>query len=430
MVPNGWKIARFDELGISTIDGDRGKNYPKKEEYSSEGYCLFLGADNITDADLDLEKKVFISEERHKALKKGIVQYDDLLLVMRGNGTGRIGLYCQKKSPYSIARINSGLVIIRLNHDTLDKTFIMYLMRSRVVLKQFDSFTFGSAQPQLTIQILKSLVFPVPPLPEQTKIAQILSTWDKAIETVEKLIENSKQQKKALMQQLLTGKKRFKEFGEPAKDGELPEGWEESSLISVLEKIIDYRGQSVPKAKCGIPLITARNVRMGFLDFNDQEFVDVEKYDEWMNRGIPGTGDVLFTTEAPLGNACMYPSHGKYAVGQRTVSLRVDNEKIHPEFLLYFITSERGQRLIDIRSSGSTAKGIKSSELKKVKIRYPGLKEQLRITRSLIVADDRIINFETQLSHLSQQKRALMQQLLTGKRRVKVKANDREVEVA
>ncbi|WP_332396303.1 restriction endonuclease subunit S [Vibrio metschnikovii] len=198
----------------------------------------------------------------------------------------------------------------------------------------------------------------------------------------------------------------------------VPNGWNSKPLVQLLEKIIDYRGQSVPKSSSGIPLITARNVRDGYLDFSNQEYVDESKFEEWMTRGIPQKGDILFTTEAPLGKACRYPSEGMYAVGQRTVTLRT-NKKLDSEFLLYTILSERGQLLIDLRSSGSTAKGIKSSELKKVKIAYPeSLLEQRKIAKILSTWDKAITTTEQLIAASQQQKKALMQQLLTGKKRL------------
>ncbi|MBO1368054.1 restriction endonuclease subunit S [Vibrio cholerae] len=198
----------------------------------------------------------------------------------------------------------------------------------------------------------------------------------------------------------------------------VPNGWNSKPLVQLLEKIIDYRGQSVPKSSSGIPLITARNVREGYLDFSNQEYVDESKFKEWMTRGIPQKGDILFTTEAPLGKACRYPSEGTYAVGQRTVTLRT-NKKLDSEFLLYTILSERGQLLIDLRSTGSTAKGIKSSELKKVKITYPeSLPEQQKIAKILSTWDKAIATTERLIATSQQQKKSLMQQLLTGKKRL------------
>ena len=198
----------------------------------------------------------------------------------------------------------------------------------------------------------------------------------------------------------------------------VPNGWNSKPLVQLLDKIIDYRGQSVPKSSFGIPLITARNVREGYLDFSNQEYIDESKFKEWMTRGAPQKGDILFTTEAPLGKACRYPNTGVYGVGQRTVTLRT-NDKLDSEFLLYTILSERGQRLIDVRSSGSTAKGIKSSELKKIKITYPEpLPEQRKIAKILSTWDKAISTTERLINNSKQQKKALMQQLLTGKKRL------------
>ena len=198
----------------------------------------------------------------------------------------------------------------------------------------------------------------------------------------------------------------------------VPNGWEQKPLKELLEKIIDYRGQSVPKSETGVPLITARNVRFGYLDFSSQEYVDESQFEAWMSRGIPSPGDILFTTEAPLGMACKYPDEGKYAVAQRTVTLRT-NSHLDSEYLLYYLLSERWQRLIDIRSSGSTAKGIKSAELKKVNVLYPtSLPEQQKIAKILTTWDKAIDTTERLIDNSKQQKKALMQQLLTGKKRL------------
>ncbi|MCB2226714.1 MAG: restriction endonuclease subunit S [Desulfarculaceae bacterium] len=198
----------------------------------------------------------------------------------------------------------------------------------------------------------------------------------------------------------------------------LPEGWESRRLGDMLEKIFDYRGKSVPKSDNGIPLITAKNVRQGYLDFTEREYIGSDEYDAWMTRGVPGSKDILFTTEAPLGYACMYPEDGKFAVGQRTITLRVKVSVIDPKYLLYFILSKYGQRLIHKRASGSTAKGIKSSELKKVVIICPPIEEQTKIAR-ILSAWDRAIGTTGKLIESSrQQKHALMQQLLTGKGRL------------
>src|SRR5690606_38053490 len=137
-----------------------------------------------------------------------------------------------------------------------------------------------------------------------------------------------------------------------------------------------------------------------------------------MKRGTPRSGDILFTTEAPLGKACRFPEQGRFAVGQRTVTLRT-NSRLSSDYLLYFILSAHGQNLIDLRSSGSTAKGIKSSELKKVKVLFPTyIPEQKKIAKILSTWDKAITTTEQLLTNSQQQKKALMQSLLTGKKRL------------
>ncbi|MFT6909402.1 MAG: type I restriction enzyme S subunit [Oleiphilaceae bacterium] len=396
MVPNGWEVADFNKLGIKTIDGDRGKNYPKKEDYLSEGHCLFLGADNITSSQLSLDRKIFICKDKHEQLGQGIVQFDDLLLIMRGNGTGRICLYDNEISPYLDARINSGLIILRLDHNAMDKSYVLQLMRSEFMTKQFESYMFGSAQPQLTVKILKSLKIPTPPLPEQQKIANILSTWDKTISTTEHLIDNRKQQKKALMQQLLTGKKRFAGFKRE---------WEEKPLNQICNI---YKGKQLNKStleKTGkFPVINGGITPSGFA------------------KEANTLANTITISEG--GNSCGYVDFIKipFWCGGHCYSL--NNINLTVDYLYHFL--KFSQPLIMKLRVGSGLPNIQKKAIEHVIISFPQPEEQQKIAAVLTTSDKEIELLEQQLSDLKQEKKALMQQLLTGKRRVKIK----EVEAA
>ncbi|MEZ9410216.1 hypothetical protein BCT90_00875 [Vibrio lentus] len=430
MVPNGWEIGNFSSLGIKTIDGDRGKNYPKKDEYLEDGYCLFLGADNVSSNGLMLDKKTFLTREKHEQLGNGVVKYDDLLLIMRGNGTGRVCIYDRVISSYENARINSGLIIIRLNPDFLDKNFALQLMRSSFVIKQFESFMFGSAQPQLTVKILKSLKLPRPALPEQRKIAKTLSIWDKAISTTEKLIETCKQQKKALMQQLLTGKKRLRSSPKDgAETGKAFEGeWEEVNIASRFELITDYVASgsfASLKENVNVQDIEsyAHYVRQTDLaaKFNNKKlkWVDKDSYD-FLNKSNLFEGDILFTNIGDLGKVFYMPKLIKPAtVAPNLVVLRT-NQSNDSRFIYYMLASDVGQREIEKIKSGTGLPKINKTEFKTMKFRIPHLEEQQRIASVLTAADKEIEVLEVKLAHFKQEKKALMQQLLTGKRRVKV----------
>lgn len=196
------------------------------------------------------------------------------------------------------------------------------------------------------------------------------------------------------------------------------EKWETARLSTVLEKIIDYRGKAPPKSASGVRLITARNVRFGHLDLAHAEYIEEQQYEAWMNRGRPCATDVLFTTEAPLANACIYPADGKYAVGQRIITLRPDPSKLDSNYLLNFLLSPFGQGLIDRRSSGTTAKGIKSREFAKIEMPLPPLAEQRKIGSVLAAWDQATETVDALIANSRKQKIALMRALLTGRTRL------------
>ncbi|QMV16009.1 restriction endonuclease subunit S [Vibrio spartinae] len=414
MEPNGWKLTTFE----NHIDLLSGFAFKSAQYTETADDIRLLRGDNIAPNTLRWEGVKRWDKSEYSELKKYHLREHDFVIAMDRTWVSsglKVAEVTKEDLPCLLVQRVSRIRAL----DTLEQSLLKQYFSSH----RFEQYVKGvqteTAVPHISSKQIKEFSLLLPPLPEQQKIAKILSTWDKVIATTERLIATSQQQKKALMQQLLTGKKRLVN----PETGLVFEGdWEEVQLQNVLEKIIDYRGQSVPKASSGIPLITARNVRMGYLDFTAQEYIDESLFDNWMTRGTPKNGDVLFTTEAPLGMACRYPKEGIYGVGQRTVTLRV-NSKLHSDFLLYYLLSDRGQLLIDLRSSGSTAKGIKSSELKKVKITYPkGILEQQKIASVLTAADKEIELLQAKLAHLKDEKKALMRQLLTGKRRVKVDA--------
>jgi type I restriction enzyme S subunit len=195
--------------------------------------------------------------------------------------------------------------------------------------------------------------------------------------------------------------------------------WEKSSLLSLLEKVIDYRGKPPPKSDDGIVLITARNVKQGFLDFTSREFIASEDYASWMNRGIPQKGDVLFTTEAPLANVCMFPEHGVYALGQRTLTLRAKSSLSNGEFLFYILQSPKVREEIFSQSTGSTAKGIKSSIFKKIPLEVPSVAEQEKIASFLGAVDTRLSQLRRKHELLQTYKRGVMQKIFSQQIRFK-----------
>lgn len=191
--------------------------------------------------------------------------------------------------------------------------------------------------------------------------------------------------------------------------------WQNAPISDWLSKVIDYRGKAPPKTETGIPLITARNVKMGHLDFEADEYIDSELFEAWMNRGRPNSGDVMFTTEAPLGNVAQFPTKGVYALGQRIITLQPDKENCDSGFLFQSLLGPKMQRKVEARGTGSTAKGIKSRLFVKIPMNAPTLPEQRKIAGFLGAVDTKIAQLAEKKRLLEDYKKGCMQQLFSQK---------------
>ena len=162
---------------------------------------------------------------------------------------------------------------------------------------------------------------------------------------------------------------------------EIPARWEYCRLGN-LAKFIDYRGKTPIKVDSGIPLITAKNIRFGFINREPYEYITEEEYKAWMTRGFPKIGDVLFTTEAPLGNIAIIDIQERFALAQRVICLQLHKPNI-AIFLKLLMMSNIFQDQLLNNATGMTAKGIKASRLKEIPIPLPPLAEQYRIVKKV-----------------------------------------------
>jgi len=171
--------------------------------------------------------------------------------------------------------------------------------------------------------------------------------------------------------------------------------WPEMEL-GELCRFIDYRGKTPEKTTSGIPLITAKNVRDGFIDPEPREYIAEADYDSWMTRGIPQVGDVLFTTEAPLGNAAEITSKDRFALAQRLIALCPNRDVLVGGFLKDVLLSKRMREIIFARQSGTTVYGVKASVLKQIKVPVPPLTLQ-KIIVTEIDAEQALVNANREL---------------------------------
>ncbi len=160
-------------------------------------------------------------------------------------------------------------------------------------------------------------------------------------------------------------------------------------LLGDVCNFIDYRGKTPPKTTLGIPLVTAKIIKNGVIQ-ETQEFIDESFYEEWMRRGIPKKGDVIFTTEAPLGEVAKIRTDEKLAFAQRVIILEPNEDILDSDYLFYALQDRVLKGRIEARSSGTTVIGIKAKELKQVEIDLPPIEIQKKIGKVLSAMDDKI----------------------------------------
>jgi len=169
----------------------------------------------------------------------------------------------------------------------------------------------------------------------------------------------------------------------------IPDGWTKENLVSCLETVIDYRGKTPKKSETGILTLSAKSVKMGYIDYNQAYYVSKKTFDKFMVRGFPKRGDVLMTTEAPLGCIAKL-DRDDICIAQRLLTLRGKKDVLDNDYLKCYLTSRRGQHELTSRASGSTVQGIKRTEFEKVNILLPKFEEQKAIANILSSFDNKI----------------------------------------
>lgn len=326
-------------------------------------------------------------------------------LVFSRNQSLGITSFIGKKEPFVL-----GQDTVLIQSKRCNSVFLFYIFQSEYLQRKIDRLAGGSTFKRINLKDLRSLKILLPPLAEQEKIAEILSTWDHAIEQTERLKTNAETHKQALMQQLLTGKKRFPEF-----EGE----WEKIRL-----------GDYAKIQSGGTPRTTIAeyydNGKIPWVSISDMTAYG--KYINKTDRNITDKG--LENSSAklyPQGTVlyAMYASIGEVSIAsvdltssQAILGIQPDPEVINNHYLYFYLKSL--QEKIILMGQQGTQSNLNAGMVKGFRLNLPSLEEQQKIAAVLNTADREIELLAQKLDHLKTEKRALMQQLLTGKRRVKV----------
>ncbi|BBE77007.1 restriction endonuclease subunit S [Phytobacter sp. MRY16-398] len=404
MVPKGWQKYAVGELCTSIVPG---RNKPKV----FDGDIPWVTTPEINGRYIPSKLQVnyvsttALSDAGGKIVPKGAV-------VMAA--VGELGLIAITSEPVVLNQQLHAFVCSKL----VNNEFLAYWLTTQK--PYMESIASKTTIPYMNKTNCESIPVLLPPLVEQFKIAQILSTWDKAISVTEKFLANSQQQKKALMQQLITGKKRLLDEKGERFSGE----WEYTIFGNLGDTYTGLTGKTKEDFGAGKPYIPYINIfKNSRIDIQSLEYVQVND-DE--RQSVVKYGDIFFTTssETPeeVGmSSVLLEGVSEVFLNSFCFGFRLNNfETLIPEYARYLFRSEHVRRQISTLGQGATRYNLSKRQLIKLELKLPCVDEQQKIATVLSVADDEITTLEKKLACLKDEKKALMQQLLTGKRRVKV----------
>ncbi|XEG68243.1 restriction endonuclease subunit S [Edwardsiella tarda] len=423
-LPSHWELKQVRYLLKDGAEGTKigpfGSSL-KLEDMVDDGVQVY-GQENVIKRDFSLGKRR-ISFNKFKEMGVYEVFFGDILITMMGT-SGKCEIVPQTAEK---GIIDSHLIRVRVNNKLIIPGFFKLLVDESPEIKhQIKIQGKGSIMLGLNSGIIRSLYLPLPSISEQKLILGFLDyetkKIDNLIEKQQKLIELLKEKRQAVISHAVT---KGLNPDVPMKDsgvewlGEVPAHWIVSGFKKYLSSIVDYRGKTPNKTDDGILLVTARNIKKGGLDYTlSQEFIAPSDYKEVMSRGLPDIGDVLFTTEAPLGEVANV-DRVDIALAQRIIKFKGMTSCLNNYYFKYFIMSSAFQQSLNLYSSGSTAQGIKAERFVYLKKLLPPINEQIEIVDFLDKEISKIdILVEQQfvmLSLLQERRTALISAAVTGK---------------
>lgn len=425
-IPEEWPMEPLNSVTPSDkkygiVDGPFGSNL-KTIHYRNTGVPIITSG-YVTDGVFNAHNYLYVEVELYNKEKRSSVSGGDIIMAKIG---ARCGASAIMPRDHETGILSGNALKISVDEKQHSTYYVWSWLWKLHQSGKMELLKTVGAQPAISISNLKKYEIPLPPVKEQQKIAEILYTWDKAIQKQEALIAKKKELKKGLMQQLLTGKVRFPEFVKSTKTkqtklGEIPEDWEVDFLSELCSKITDGSHAS-PKTKIGgLPIATVENINEGFINIDSCRTISEEDFNVLIKNGCkPEVGDVLLSKDGTIGITFPVRKSVKVVLLSSIAIIRPILTKLDSSFLSQTLKSGFFYHHLHRVQAGSALGRIVLRDIKKLPIPVPTFNEQQRIASVFSQADQEINHLETQLERLILQKKGLMQQLLTGKTRVKV----------
>lgn len=398
-----WEMVRLGDV-CTFINGDRGKNYPSRDDYCDKG-VPFINAGHLVNNLVDFTDMNYISDSKYSSLGSGKVQNDDVLYCLRGS-LGKHALV----NGLEKAAIASSLVILR--PTKIDPNYLLNLLKTPIVFKQQLAANNGSSQPNLSADSVKKYKIPLPPLPVQQQIADVL---DRASALIEK--------RKAQIEKLdsLVKSQFIEMFGDPVTN---PRGWQVKKLKEITTTI---QSGNTPKGgkrayvNSGIMFFRSQNVWRNKIELDDIAYID-EKTHKRMNQTSLKNKDILitktgrFNTEnSSLGRAALFTGGDDSANINGHVYLVRLKEDITHNFILYIlITNEYRDYIRKVCVGGIDKRQINKEHLEEFPIIMPPIELQEEFSVFFQQVESQKFLLQQSLTKLKQNYKSLMQKCFRG----------------
>ena len=406
LVPDGWLHSRLGEH----VKFSQGVQVDVSEQLKTraENYIRFIRIVDYTQNTTDIR---YVHESN---ATKGVVEYDEVVMVRYG-ATGFIGR--------GISGVIANNMFSVTPNDLISKDFLYQYLSSDRIQDFIQSLVASSTMPALNFSGVSTIPLYLPLLPEQQKIAKILTSVDEVIEKTQAQVDKLKDLKTGMMQELLTNGIGHTEFKD-SPVGRIPAEWEVVRVNELVTKVgsgVTPKGGSKAYVSTGIPLIRSQNVHSDGLRLDNVSFITDKQHQKMKGSQLQPNDVLLNITGASIGR-CYYLADDfvEGNVNQHVCIIRLKRNMISHVFLTLLLNGQFGQSQIMSLQAGGNREGLNFQQIREIKLPLPSLKEQIKISNALSSVESKIRSNQSKLTTIKNTKKALMQDLLTGNVRVKL----------
>lgn len=406
LIPIDWKIVELSDIAKCTV----GIATSTTHAYCENG-VLLLRNQNIKEGKIALNDVLYINTEFDELNKSKRLKENDIITVR----TGYPGISAVVPKELEGAQSFTTL-IIRLKKQNPLSNFLCYYINSSKGKTFFTDNQAGGGQQNVGAKTLERMKIPIPPLPEQQKIAEILSTVDAKIEVIDQQIIETQALKKGLMQRLLTKGIGHTEFKNSSL-GEIPKSWEVVKLSDVCDKIGDGI-HSTPKyvESSEYYFVNGNNLVNGTLKISEKtKCVSKDEYEKLKIK--LNLNSVLMSINGTIGNLALYKNE-EVIFGKSASYISANEDVFHYLYLYYFLQHSNTKKYFFDELTGSTIQNLSLKTIRNTPTLLPSKSEQIKIAEILSSVDEKLEVLSEKKTHYQELKQGLMQQLLTGKVRV------------